>query len=110
MVRRLSLRLRVVRRLPLGGGLGWGWRGRFNVGVEPAALFPEHVFEQFFGFVAVRFEGEPDEADGCALAFEGFLEAFAPDREGTLVAVGFAVHEEDGGGDLVGVVEGDILK
>lgn len=39
----------------LGGGLGCGWGGGFDVGVEPAGLFPEHVFEGFFGFVAVSF-------------------------------------------------------
>ena len=45
--------------------MGWGGcGGGFDVGVEPAGLFPEHVLEAFFGFVAVA----PDEADGCALA------------------------------------------
>jgi hypothetical protein len=40
----------------LGGGLGCSrWGGGFDVGVEPAGLFPEHVFEAFFGFVAVGF-------------------------------------------------------
>ena len=51
--------------------MGWGgWGGGFDVGVEPAALFPEHVLEAFFGFVAVGFSRQPDEADGGALAGE----------------------------------------
>jgi hypothetical protein len=44
------------RGLLLGGRLrGGGWGLGFDVGVEPAALFPEHVLETFFGFVAVGF-------------------------------------------------------
>ena len=62
--------------------------------------------QRFAGGVAVGLEGQEDEADGRAVAFERVEEALTLDGESALVVVGFAVDEENRRLDLVGVGEG----
>ena len=59
----------IVDRNTAAIGRRCGWGGEFDVAVEPASLFPEHVFEAFFGLVV-----EMSSAVVVMLAASGFFD------------------------------------
>src|SRR5258708_29616836 len=63
------------------------------------------MFDGLLAAIAVGFEGKEDEARHAAVAADGLVHTVALYWEGAVVVVGFAVDQQHGGLDLIGVHE-----